>query len=253
MPPYPHCPKCGHSPLPAEQSLPAACPTCGLVLAKFNAPPLQRPNNSDRDDRNQPSGLSTLWAMVTHVPEQVDRTMFWGRVALLAFFGVWGIRLLMMNVGTGELGESFLHRPLLVFHEAGHVVFIPLGEFMTIAGGTLGQLIMPAVLCGALLIKNRDPFGASIGLWLVGVSFLDIAPYAYDALQPQLMLLGGRTGEDGGPHDWMFLLTKLGLLKRAHGVGYFFYVLGLVTIALSMTWSAWLLWQQKKNVTESVL
>ena len=257
MSPYPHCPKCGHAPLPADQSLPTACPACGLVLAKFNAPPPPRASRNNTDDSDEPSRLSalwgTLWGMVTHVPARVDRTMFWARVALLAFFGVWGLRLLMMNVGTGELGESFLHRPLLVFHEAGHVVFIPFGEFMTIAGGTLGQLIMPAVLCGALLLKNRDAFGAAIGLWLVGVSFLDIAPYAYDALQPQLMLLGGRTGEDGGPHDWVFLLTKLGLLKRAHGVGYFFYLLGLVTIALSMAWGAWLLWQQKKNISAGVV
>jgi hypothetical protein len=34
---YPGCPKCGHAPLPADQSLPAACPACGIVLAKFGA------------------------------------------------------------------------------------------------------------------------------------------------------------------------------------------------------------------------
>ncbi|MDB5812522.1 MAG: hypothetical protein JWN94_4644, partial [Betaproteobacteria bacterium] len=32
---YPVCPKCGHAPLPADQSSPAACPACGIVLAKF--------------------------------------------------------------------------------------------------------------------------------------------------------------------------------------------------------------------------
>ncbi len=29
---------------------------------------------------------------------------------------------------------------------------------------------MPAVMCGARLLKNRDPFGASIGVWMFGVS-----------------------------------------------------------------------------------
>ncbi len=166
---------------------------------------------------------------------------------------MWAGRLVRLDVSTGEMGSSFLHGPLLVFHEAGHVVFMLFGEFMTIAGGTLGQLIMPGILCGALLFKNRDPFGASIGLWLVGASFLDIAPYAYDALQPQLTLLGDRTGDDGGPHDWIFLLTKLGLLKRAHGVGYFFYLLGAVTLTLSMYWAGWLLWQQKKRLQRDVV
>jgi len=33
---YPVCPKCGHAPLPADQTFPAGCPACGLVLAKFS-------------------------------------------------------------------------------------------------------------------------------------------------------------------------------------------------------------------------
>lgn len=37
---YPVCPKCGHAPLPADQALPAACPACGIVLAKFGATPV---------------------------------------------------------------------------------------------------------------------------------------------------------------------------------------------------------------------
>lgn len=127
MPPFPLCPKCGHAPLPADQSLPAVCSACGLVLAKFSATPPPRQSLRSADSSDEPSHLSNLWAMVTYIPERVDRIAFWARVALLAFFGVWGIRLLMMNVGTGELGESFLHRPLLVFHEAGHVVFMPFG------------------------------------------------------------------------------------------------------------------------------
>ena len=100
-----------------------------------------------------------------------------------------------MDYRVGEMGESFLHRPLLVFHEAGHIVFMAFGEWMTILGGTLGQLLMPILLAGALLLKNRDPFGAAVGLWLFGVSVLDVAPYMYDALHPQLMLLSGTTGE----------------------------------------------------------
>jgi hypothetical protein len=114
---------------------------------------------------------------------------------------------------------------------------------MTILGGTLGQLIMPGILAGALLIKNRDPFGASIGLWLLGVSFLDVAPYVYDALDPQLMLLSGTTGEEGG-HDWIYLLNATGLLKRAHGLGWFVHKLGAAIIVLAMAWGIAILWRQ---------
>ena len=166
---------------------------------------------------------------------------------MLAAFTLWGLRLIGMDYRHGEMGSSFLHGPLLVFHEAGHVIFRLFGEFMMVAGGTLGQLLMPAILCGALLLKNRDPFGAAIGLWLLGVSLLDIAPYIYDALHPQLVLLGGRSGEEGG-HDWIYLLTETGLLKRAQTFGGLTHKLGALVMLISMAWAAWVLWRQKSRL-----
>ncbi len=246
---YDRCPKCSHSPLPADQSLPAACPSCGLILAKFGAapPPMAR----------EPEGggiIGSYWqkltAAITYIPDQTDAMMLWARAALLVVFAIWGMSLIGLNFRTGDINNSFLHRPLLVFHEAGHVVFMPFGEFLTIAGGTLGQLIMPMVLCGALLFTNRDNFGAAIGLWLFGVSLLDVAPYAYDALEPQLILLGGHTGEEGG-HDWIYLLRATHLLGRAQGIGWFIHKLGVATLLLSLYWAGWVLWQQRKVLLAS--
>src|SRR4051812_48340316 len=113
-------------------------------------------------------------SLLLRVPDQVDAQRFWLRVALWLGFAAWGMVLMRLDVRTGEMGESFLHRPLLVFHEAGHVLFMPFGEWMTVMGGTLGQVLMPAIMGLALLLKNRDPFGASIGLWLLGVSVMDV-------------------------------------------------------------------------------
>ena len=73
---------------------------------------------------------------------------------------------------------------------------------------------MPAIMAGALLIKNRDPFGAAVGLWLFGVSMLDIAPYIYDALHPQLVLLGGHTGDEGVAfHQFIPLMASVTLMQ----------------------------------------
>ncbi len=252
---YSRCPKCRHAPLPSNQSLPAACPACGLVLAKF-AQPLVRPTpncDASRDESDDNSPLWKVWIAhcvdaLRYIPPRVEPITFWTRVALLAGFIIWGVRLIAMDYRYGELGGSFIHGPLLVFHEAGHVIFRLFGEFMMVAGGTLGQLLMPAILCGALLIKGRDPFGAAIGLWLVGVSLLDIAPYAYDALNPRLVLLGGRTGEEGG-HDWIYLLTETGLLKRAHAIGGIAHKLGALVMLTSLAGAAWVLWKQKSRLT----
>jgi hypothetical protein len=238
------CPKCAHQPLPAEQSLPAACPACGVILAKVaqaragdGAPPQRRapPGSAVRVEDE-----TTWFAPLLRVPERVDNTLFRARAALLAAFALWGLWLMTRSVAEGEIGQSFIHGPLLVFHEAGHVLFMPLGRWMTVAGGTLMQWLMPVVLGAALLWKNRDPFGAAFGLWLLGVSVMDSAPYLYDALQPQLPLLGGGTGEDGG-HDFIFLLESLGLRHRAQGLGLLLHKFGAALMLLALGWAGLLL------------
>ena len=152
-PHYPHCPKCGHAPLPAYQALPTACHACGLVLAKFGtalpSPVADQTAASDWTSEDGESRWAQFKARLTYVPEQVDAGAWWARLALLAVFAIWGACLMWMDYRIGEMGSSFLHGPLLVFHEAGHVIFRLFGEFMTIAGVTVGQPLMPAILAGA--------------------------------------------------------------------------------------------------------
>lgn len=251
--PFSRCPKCGHAPLPTDQSLPAACPACGVILAKVAAAMAQSEAVHRAVPADSTDTSSTAWKpLLTHMPARVDPLRWWLRLGLLACFGVWGLWLISLGFRDGSLGESFIHLPLLIFHEAGHVVFMPFGQWMTIAGGTLGQLLMPAILCGALLLKNRDPFGAAIGLWLLGVSLLDVAPYVYDALMPQLMLLGGHTGADG-PHDWIYLLSSMGLLQKAHMLGSLVHTLGALVVLLALGWAAWLLKCQRARIDDKAL
>ena len=90
------------------------------------------------------------------------------------------------------------------------------------------------------LCKHRDPFGAAFALWLLVVSVMDVAPYLYDALHPQLTLLGGGTGEDGG-HDFIFLLDSVGLRHQAQRLGLLLHKLGALLTLLALGWGAWLL------------
>jgi hypothetical protein len=248
---YDSCPKCSHTPLPTDQSLPAACPACGIILAKF----IDRSGVEDADVAPtidaalpEPNLHQRLFAAIVYVPERVESTGFWARCLLLVLFGLWGVRLIWLDHETGEMMSSFLHGPLLVFHEAGHVIFSPLGEFIMIFGGSLAQLLMPAVIVAALLFRNRDPFGAAIGAWFLGVSLLDLAPYVYDALHPQLLLLGGHTGEEGG-HDWIYLLEETGLLQQAQTLGWLVHKSGAFLIFAAIGWAGWLLKQQKSRLS----
>ena len=262
---YQRCPKCRRAPLPTDQAFPVACPYCGVILAKVDPPSTDFNARRDRGgsdadgDHTRANAAQQLideagpWhAVLLAVPDRVDAMRFWGRCALWLGFAIWGLVLIAQDWRTGEIGNSFIHRPLLIFHEAGHVVFMAFGHWLMIMGGTLGQLIMPAVMAVALLWKNRDPFGAAIGVWFLGVSLLDIAPYIFDALVPQLTLLSGGTGEEGG-HDWIYLLSSLGWLPKAQLLGGLVHKLGALVVLLALAWAAWVLLLQHRRVADDVL
>lgn len=244
---FPLCPKCRH-PLDAIEAA-ATCPQCGLVFAKYLAAqrgePLHVANEAPTPERNGP-----WWARFLEVPARCERWQVYGRAGIYAFFFIWGWRIGSMDIRLGEVGGSFMHAVNLVFHEAGHVLFLPFGRFLQIAGGTLGQWLMPVIVGVALHWKNRDNFGASLALWWLAVSFMDAAPYAYDAADPVLPLLGGGTGAEGN-HDWIMMLSDTGMLDRAHGVGRLLHVIGLVLLLLANIWGALVLQRQFRNRTET--
>ena len=120
-----------------------------------------------------------------------------------------------------------------------------------VLGGTLGQHLFAIVLGGALLWKRRDPFGAAVFLWVLGFSISDMGVYMYDAFDPQLMLLDGRTGADSDGHDWQNIFGDLGLLKQARGIGIFFGGVGRIVMVLGLAWAAWMIWLQKSRLSDS--
>lgn len=136
------------------------------------------------------------------------------RSILLALFAIWSCTFLFRPLADPELNSSFMHNINLVFHEAGHVLFIPFGELLTVLGGSLFQVMVPLLLSVAFLVQQRDPFAAALCVWWLGQSMLDVSPYIGDARSLELVLLGGISGADAeGLHDWNNILFELGLLK----------------------------------------
>ena len=124
---------------------------------------------------------------------------------------------------------SFLDLVDLPIHETGHLLFRPLGEFMTIAGGSLFQVIMPAVFVGYFIWQGKY-FAASIVLFWVGQSILNVYVYTADAVVMQLVLTSGFTGSEGSFHDWNYLLTATGLLGSTKMVAGIIRAIGSLTI-----------------------
>ncbi len=116
----------------------------------------------------------------------------------------------------------------LVIHEAGHLIFSPLGEFMMIAGGSLFQVIMPSLFVGYFWYQEKYYSGALVLFW-VGQSILNVSVYAGDAVALQLPLLGGQDSM----HDWNYLLESLGLLRSTGQIGGAIRLLGTIVIALA--------------------
>ena len=86
-----------------------------------------------------------------------------------------------------------MHMINLVFHEAGHVIFHLLGNFMSILGGSLLQLIVPVIFLFSFL-QRKDAFAASIMLWWLAQSMMDLVAYIDDAQRQEMWLLGGGAG-----------------------------------------------------------
>jgi hypothetical protein len=117
---------------------------------------------------------------------------------------------------------QFLHGVNLIFHEAGHILFMPFGRFMTILGGSLNQILIPAIISGYFFFKGQKYSGA-ITLFWVGENFWDVSVYAADGRDAVLPLLGGG---DSDSHDWLNLLSMTGLVEQAPLVGNLIYAIG---------------------------
>jgi hypothetical protein len=124
---------------------------------------------------------------------------------------------------------QFLDWINLLVHEAGHTVFFFFGEFLTAAGGSLLQVIMPAAFVFHFL-RRGDPYSAGLVLIWAGQSTLNVSVYARDAVRMELPLLGG----DAVTHDWNYLLERMGLLKATWLVAGFIRLAGTSAIFAGM-------------------
>ena len=117
----------------------------------------------------------------------------------------------------------FLDGVDLLIHEAGHVLFMPFGEFLTVLGGSLFQVLVPIVFSGYFFFQKELYSGALVLFW-VSQSLVNVSVYIKDAMVMQLPLLGD------GLHDWNFILSTLHLLPQTAVIGSACYFLGVLTL-----------------------
>jgi hypothetical protein len=237
------CPKCGH----LQNDGRTECVRCGLIFARY-----VKLHHGEIIDRAGTSGReSFLDRSLLHVKPHTSRLDVYARTAVSIALFVWSWWFILSPIESNYAGRSFMHLVNLPFHEAGHAVFRIFGSsLLTSLGGSLGQLIMPMICLIVLLRKTKDPFGASISLWWLGVSFLDLAPYINDARALRLQLLGGNTGASApyGFHDWNFILSELRLLEHDVLIARLSSAAGAILMLLAFAWGSAVLYRQYRNL-----
>ncbi len=144
------------------------------------------------------------------------------RLFLTIFLGIYGAACLA-HPGAG----GFLDAVDLAIHEAGHVFFAPFGEFVGFAGGTLAQLIMPAIFAGYFW-HQRDRHAATVPAWWLAQNLWNVSVYAADARSQALPLVGG------GEHDWAYMLGRLGWLQLDTRIARLIWLAGVIIYAGSI-------------------
>ncbi len=247
------CPKCHYARTPEDNHIPdGVCPACGIAYDKYMATRQAATAQTDAHTTEADDDVggeylpdetlkARIMSLLFDVPDRIDPVVFWSRAICYVIFFFWGWWFISTNGSWMDIGGSFLHSVNLAFHEAGHVIFRPFGEFMTILGGSLFQILLPLIAMGVFL-KQRDNFEASIMLWWCGQNFIDVSPYITDGEYRGLPLIMGM-GEES--HDWGNLLTMLDMVDKAYYLGRVSFITGSVIIVISFAWGAYVLWQQK--------
>jgi len=151
----------------------------------------------------------------------------WPRAILLLPVAWW-----TLTLATEASPYCFLDLVNLAFHEAGHLIFSFAGSTLHYLGGTLAQILVPVLLAGNFLLRERQPFAAAVCSWWAGENFINISVYMADARALALPLVGG------GDHDWNELFHRFGLLGEpsVRAVSAATHAIGVTIMIVSLAW-----------------
>lgn len=166
--------------------------------------------------------------------------LWWPRLLLLLFF----IHLLVSHIKDPMYSDIFKGLNLGI-HEIGHMVFAPLGEFMTVAGGSLLQCLVP-LLSPIMFFRQRDYFGMTVCFAWLSTNLFDVAVYADDARALALPLVTPFKGDET-IHDWNFMLDKLDLMAYDHTIAGILRISAILSMVFAIATGFYLVFLVMKN------
>ena len=124
----------------------------------------------------------------------------------------------------------------LALHEAGHPIVGLFSERLMIYGGTIFQLLFPALFAHHFWRRRQAAAFAAALLWLAE-SLMNVSRYMKDARAQELPLVGG------GEHDWTEIFGRWGVLAHDVGIGNGVRLLGLALAVYALWWA----WQRREG------
>lgn len=147
------------------------------------------------------------------------------RLALTLLLALWGWHIQRSPYERGWAIQNVN----LAIHETGHLVFAPFGEFTSVAGGSLFQLLVPLVFAGYFL-RRRDAHAASVAMWWEATNWWYVGVYIDDAQKLELPLVGG------GEHDWVYLLGEFGKVHASEQIAARVHAVGTLVLVVATLW-----------------
>src|SRR5579872_1687606 len=171
----------------------------------------------------------------------ISRAEFYGWVAFYALLLIF----LARHFGQMTLLDN-AHLPI---HEGGHLFFSYFGETLHLWGGTIFQLLIPALL--ALYFASQQQLsGTTFCVFALFHSLTGVATYMSDAIARDLPLVTVGAVADESDHDWYNIFTQLGILPHAVQIGSTTRFLAWCGLLGTVAWFAW---RYRQQVMEQAL
>jgi hypothetical protein len=160
----------------------------------------------------------------------------WQPISRPALTGWLAFYLIYIVHAARVVDFTFIYPVEVIIHEAGHLFFSYLGQTMMLWGGTLFQLLVPALLALSFAWRGQTT-GVAFCTFFLSENLLNIAVYIADAraLDLPLITVGDASG-DGVLHDWWNILTQLNLLDYDTRIAAVVKAIGWIGMFATLGW-----------------
>lgn len=152
-----------------------------------------------------------------------------GRVSLIQVIAIALLVALLATLVIRSGWVPILDSANLALHEAGHPLVGLFSHRLGVYGGTIFQLLFPAVVV-VHFVRRSHLAGVAIGAIWLGESLHNVARYMADARIQELPLVGG------GDHDWTEIFSRWGVLHLDTRIANLTHALGWLLMFGAVVW-----------------